>query len=544
MKRPRASSATQAQRRRGCVAAAKRGLSVLSLTWLALSSSALAAPPVRILLAIGQDVGATYDEPLRYAERDARRVAELFTTLGDVDPKRAYVVTNASADRVRETLAEIRGRSIELGDVVLFVYVSSHADSDSLHLGNSRLRYAELRALLASVPARLRLMITDACTSGALIRIKGGRPVKPFAIDLEGSGHGIEGQVVITSTGSREPAQEWEALGGSLFTHHLLSALRGAADRNGDGRVTLFEAYSYSYERTLAASTDASAGPQHPSHEIDLRGEGDLVLTRPGGRNSGLGLAASLSGRYVVTSTLSAELIAEVDKVEGRLVRLALDPGRYLVRKPEGSFVRVGELLVLPNRLSMLDEADMDQVPYAEVARRGAGPTRSWAVELGLGVHAGVVTGAGMTPAVGAALLRERGPWAFAVGFELASVDFAAQQLSATQRELWGRVDTRLRWPIAWTLPYLGISLGVGWIHQALTRPEEGVIRDVFHVSGVPDRDGLAGRLMLTAGLELPLTGRASMRLEAGGGVTGVRTERGWSVLPAALAGLSGGFRF
>jgi hypothetical protein len=213
------------------------------------------------------------------------------------------------------------------------------------------------------------------------------------------------------------------------------------------------------------------------------------------------------------------------------------------VRKPEGSFVRVGELLVLPDRLSMLDEGDMDQVPYAEVARRGAGPTRSWAVELGLGVHAGVVTGAGLTPAVGAALLRERGPWAFAVGFELASVDFAAQQLSATQRELWGRADARLRWPVAWTLPYLGISLGVGWVHQAFTRPEEGVIRDVFHVS-VPNRDGLAGRLVLTAGLELPLSGRVCVRLEAGGGVTGVHGERGWSVLPAALAGISGGSRF
>ena len=40
-------------------------------------------------------------------------------------------------------------------------------------------------------------------------------------------------------------------LGGSLFTHHLLSAMRGASDSDGDGQVTLFEAYSYAYERTL-----------------------------------------------------------------------------------------------------------------------------------------------------------------------------------------------------------------------------------------------------------------------------------------------------
>jgi hypothetical protein len=504
---------------------------------------ALAEPPVRILLAIGQDVGTPDDEPLRYAERDARRVVGLFTALGDVDQKRTYLLTNASADHVRQVLAEIRGRSIELGDVILIVYISSHADANGLHLGDSRLPYTELRALLASVPARLRLLVTDACTSGAMIRLKGGRPIKPFAIDLEG-GHDIQGQVVITSTGSGEPAQEWEALGGSLFTHHLISGLRGAADRDGDGRVTLFEAYSYSYDRTLAASTGASAGAQHPSHEIDLRGEGDLVLTRPGGRSSGLGLAAPLAGRYVVTSTLGGELIAEVDKVAGRSVRLALDPGRYLVRKPEGSFVRVGELLVLPSKLSMLDETDMDQVPYAEVARRGAGPTRTWAVELELGLHAETVAGAGLTPAVGAALRRERGPWAFAVGVELTAADFAAREVDVAQRELWGRVDAHLRWPIAWTLPYLGMSLGGGWIHQSFVRPDERVIHEVFGVSGVPDRDGFAGQALLTAGLELPLTGRMLFGLEGGGGVIVVRLAHGWTVLPAALARLSGGFRF
>jgi hypothetical protein len=504
--------------------------------------AAQAAPPTRILLSIGQNIGANDDEPLRYAERDAQHVAELFAAIGDVDRKRTYVVTDPSAERVRETLAEIRGRSIELGDVILIVYVSSHADQRGLHLGDSVLPYAELRALVASVPSRLRLLITDACTSGTLIRTKGGRPIKPFAIDLEGA-HDVAGQVVITSTGSNEPAQEWEALGGSLFTHHLLSGLRGAADRNADGRVTLFEAYSYSYDHTLAASTDASAGTQHPSHEIELRGEGDLVLTRPGGRTSGLGLGASLAGRFIVTSTQSGELIAEVDKVQGRLVRLALDPGRYLVRKPEGSFVRIGELLVLPNSLVMLDEAEMDQLPYAEVARRGTGPRRTWAVELGLGVRAGVVSGAGITPVLGAALLRERGPWAFAIGLEAATVDFDAKGLSATQRELWGRADARLRWPVAWTLYYLGLSLGVGWIHQTFARPEERVIRAVFG-SGVPNRDGLAIRFVPTAGLELPLTGRLALRIEGGAGLNLARTERGWTASPAAVGGVASGLRF
>lgn len=519
------------------------GLVLLCISAFTLSPpTAAASGPTRILLAIGQDIGTSEDEPLHYAERDARHFAEVFAAIGDVDARRTYLITEASVERVRQTLAEIRGRSIELGDAILIVYVSSHGDNIGLHLGDGRLPYAELRQLIASVPARLRVLITDACTSGALIREKGGRAVKPFAIDLEGS-HDLQGQIVITSTSPNEPAQEWEALGGSLFTHHLLSGLRGAADRDGDGRVTLFEAYSYSYDHTLAASTVASAGAQHPSHEIDLRGEGDFVLTRPGGRSSGLGFGPALSGRYVVTSIASGELIAEIDKVAGRFLRLALDPGRYLVRKPEGSFVLVGDSLVLPNALAMLDEAEMDSVPYAEVARRGSQPRRTWAAELGFGMHAAVVSGAGVTPAAGMSLLRERGPWAFAVGFELASVGFTAPLQAASQRELWGRFDVRLRWPLAWTLPYVGLSLGLGWIHQSFTRPKERAIRDA-DLPAVPARDGFASRGLLTAGLELPLSGRFSLRAEGGFGLAIIHAEDGVAALPAALGGLSAGLRF
>jgi hypothetical protein len=140
-------------------------------------------------------------------------------------------------------------------------------------------------------------------------------------------------------------------------------------------------------------------------------------------------------------------------------------------------------------------------------------------------------------------LLRERGPWAFAVGLEAARVAFSAPLLDASQSELWGRFDTRVRWPLAWTLPYVGLSLGVGWIHQGFTRPEERAIRAAGHPA-VPSRDGLAGRVLLTAGLELPLSGRLSLRLEGGFGLGLVHARDGVEALPAAVAGLSTGLRF
>jgi hypothetical protein len=225
------------------------------------------------------------------------------------------------------------------------------------------------------------------------------------------------------------------------------------------------------------------------------------------------------------------------------MVRLALDPGRYVVRKPEGAFVRVGDVLVLPNTLVTLDESEMDQLPYTEVARRGTGARRTWAVELGFGVRSGVVEGAGITPMLGAALVHDRGPWAFAIGVEAGLVDFAAQGISAAQREFWGRGDARWRWPVGWMLPYVGLSLGVGWIHQTFERPEERVIREVFG-SRVPARDGVAARIVPTVGLEVPLSGRLALRVEGGAGLNVARTAAGWMPALAAMGGVSAGARF
>ena len=68
---------------------------------------------------------------------------------------------------------------------------------------------------------------------------------------------------VLASSTASELSQESEALRASYFTHHLLSGLRGAADADRDGRVTLSEAYRYAYNRTLVAT--AATAPAAPS---------------------------------------------------------------------------------------------------------------------------------------------------------------------------------------------------------------------------------------------------------------------------------------
>jgi hypothetical protein len=514
---------------------------VIALCW-GHCAIARAAEPARILLAIGQNVGSASDEPLRYAERDAERFADVFTALGEVAAERAYVVKAATSERVRSVIAEIRGRAFELHDVILLVYVSSHADSAGFRLADGHLPFTELRALLGSVPARLRVVVTDACTSGAMIRARGGKSIKPFPLDLEEGQH-IEGEVYITSTGPNEPAQEWEALGGGLFTHHLLSALRGAADRDSDGRVSLFEAHSYVYEQTVSASLKARAGLQHPSHDIDLHGKGDVVLTRTTTLGSGLLFADGSAGRYIVTTALGGDLVAEINKSEARAVRVALPAGRYLVRKPEGAFVRVGEAVVLPSTLATVRDQDMEQVPYAEIARRGPGLPRLWQLELGLLMSSAAVKGAGLTPALSAMLVRELGALELSLGAAVGYASIDARALAISQYEGWASFAGHFRMPLQILLPYVGVAAAVGVIHQSLTRDQEDAIQRTFDMGSLADRTGMAFRLAALVGLELPLSARLTLRVELSAGVTAASVERGLRALPMGGALVALGLR-
>ena len=95
------------------------------------------------------------------------------------------------------------------------------------------------------MPATIKLAVIDACKSGAVTR-KGGAPADEFVVDVVNPK--LSGMVLLTSSGADELSQESRALAGSVFTHHLVSGLRGAADEDGDHQVTVTEAYHYAYD--------------------------------------------------------------------------------------------------------------------------------------------------------------------------------------------------------------------------------------------------------------------------------------------------------
>src|SRR5690606_7614883 len=206
------------------------------------------------------------------------------------------------------------------------------ADERGLLLGGERFDYRAFRDRMNALGADVRIAVVDACASGALTRMKGGRAVPAFMVDKSSR---AEGYAFLTSSSASESAQESDLLRGSFFTHALNTGLRGAADASRDGKVTLHEAYQFAYHETLARTESTRGGPQHAGYEMQLSGSGDVVLTDLREATSSLVLAEELHGRLFIRDSLD-HLVAELQKPAGNEKSVGLPPGTYDLRLFQG----------------------------------------------------------------------------------------------------------------------------------------------------------------------------------------------------------------
>ena len=333
----------------------------------------------RFALIIGDAQGGAGTRPLRYAERDARRIYGILTRLGGVREEDARLLMGASARDVRSALVELSTQltqSHARGDeTVLFVYYSGHAKDGELRLGETRMPLSDLREALHDAPADVRIGLLDSCQSGAITRSKGARPAPAFDVSgAQAASTRPRGLVLIASSSADEESQESEEIGASFFTHYLASGLLGDADASGDGKVTLAEAYAYAYARTVGGTAESRAGAQHPVYLYDLGGAGDVVLTTLSPTRGALVFPAAAEGLYVVLDG-SRKAVAEVAKPRGEERRLALAPGKYTVKKREADSLLVGEVQLADFNVEVGD-AQLKRRPLSEDPAKGASGPR------------------------------------------------------------------------------------------------------------------------------------------------------------------------
>jgi hypothetical protein len=190
----------------------------------------------------------------------------------------------------------------------------------------------ELKNILQGSPATMRLLVIDACRSGSVTRVKGVQPAPLFDMRLSNE-ITTEGLAIVTSSAAGEASQESDELRGSFFSHHLVNALRGAADQDGDGRVTLSEAYAYTYAQTLRSSGQ-TLSLQHPTYAWDVKGRGEFVLAEAEESKGRLGrLRLADASVYLVSEKREGgALVAEVSPPAPRAT-LQLAAGSYFVQR-------------------------------------------------------------------------------------------------------------------------------------------------------------------------------------------------------------------
>jgi ankyrin repeat protein len=139
-------------------------------------------------------------------------------------------------------------------------------DSEPDYVGTSAVKMTGLD-FLKNIEAERVLIIADACHSGKVsqMRPKGASPsMELFLREVRNS----SGKAVITSGKADQLSWELPNLKHSVFTYNLLEGLKGNADRDHDGVVTLNEVYGYAYRRTK----NLTAGHQHPQFEGKIVG--------------------------------------------------------------------------------------------------------------------------------------------------------------------------------------------------------------------------------------------------------------------------------
>ena len=359
---------------------------------LVLTSMSLAATQ-RFALLAGSNDGGLERSTLSYAVDDAEALASVLTQLGGfpaehtlvlAEPDRAELETGVQ--QLLGMVEEARGR----GDrTEVLVYYSGHSDERGLLPSGQRLGYDELREELDGIPSDVRILALDSCASGAMVRDKGGVHRAPFLLDESVE---VSGYAYLTSASATEVAQEGDRIRGSYFTHALVTGLRGGADRSGDGRVTLNEAYDFAYSETLQTTERTLGGAQHANYDIRLAGSGDLVLTDLAEVSASIVAESDLSGRLFVRDA-NGRLVAELFKPAGQPLELGLAPGTYtvLLELEEGLFEASLELV--EGQRSELTSDSFVSIQGEATVSRGSSTQQTVRVPFTVGLMPSLVLG-------------------------------------------------------------------------------------------------------------------------------------------------------
>lgn len=210
---------------------------------------------------------------------------------GDFCPNRIRLLTDHKPDELPTrvnilTALKAVADATEPDDLMLFYY-SGHGDEKSgesylvardgrrLVLGDTAVAVSRIKQIVEEAPARAKVIILDACHSGADIGGKGPQPMS--AEFIRRVFEEAEGMAILASCKQGQLSYEWRAQEHSVFTRFLLEALAGKADRDEKRFVTVQDVSRYVTDgvKVWASQNDVSQTPT-----LQYAVAGDLILVR------------------------------------------------------------------------------------------------------------------------------------------------------------------------------------------------------------------------------------------------------------------------
>lgn len=472
---------------------------------------------------MGHDRGDPDQPALRWSEAEAREFADLMTQVGSVAPEDATVLLAPTPDALRDALDALTARvrmAPERTEVLL--YLSGHARNGALSLGGDALPLPELRSRIEALPADVVVTITDACTSASLLRRKGVSAVGGFALQPVSSS--TKGRAWIASAGPSEPAFESDHAGGSLFARHLFAGLRGAADADDDGVVTLSEAYGFLYRRTLADSLARAGTPQQAHLETDLVGAGELAWTEPGRSGARLILPEDLAGAEVwIIDADAGRAVVQLESAHAGQA-IALRPGTWSVYTRRDGRARVRTVTLRGGDHRLAGEGQLASLDPVRTRGGGVLPRR-WELGARLRVRGPLTKGSATTLGGGVALEGQLLRW-LRLGGSVSVLGGRFQAARERIRQVEVGADAGAWFsPAGRVQPLVGGRIGLVGISQLPEAPEASWYGIGADPSAV--RSALSPDLTLETGLVLRLGTHVVARIGIEGSLLVLPSEDG-----------------
>jgi len=204
-----------------------------------------------VLIGVNEYVDKANYGRLHVCVKDVHAIREQFIA-GGFEPARIRLLADGTSelptrDNILVALKAVADAT-EADDLLLFYY-SGHGDKDEgesylvarngrrLVLSDTAVRVSRVKEIMEQAPARAKVIVLDACHSGADI---GGKGPKPMSSEfIRRVFEQAEGLAILASCKQGQVSYEWRAQERSVFTHFLLEALEGQADRDEKDLITV-----------------------------------------------------------------------------------------------------------------------------------------------------------------------------------------------------------------------------------------------------------------------------------------------------------------